>query len=99
MKTKACYSMTTISVQGNEQEVFEVYSNEEKELTLGFVYGEQMANLLSSAPEMLDFLKACGDCRSGDELEDFIVNNIEDVIASAEGSQQGHETDHLQPTA
>jgi len=34
--------------------------------------------------KMLGFLKACGDCKSGKELEDFVVNNIADIIDAAE---------------
>jgi len=34
--------------------------------------------------EMLHFLRACGDCTTGKELEDFVANHINDVISSAE---------------
>ena len=54
---KACYSSTTINVQGQDQEAFEVYANETKEQTIGFVFDKNMARLIASAPELLEALR------------------------------------------
>ena len=50
---KATYELTTILVQGEDQEMFEVYVDSSREQTLGFVTDEQTAVLLASAPTLL----------------------------------------------
>lgn len=47
------YSSTTITVQGNEQEVLEVYTDETKEQTLCFCFSEEHARLIAAAPTLL----------------------------------------------
>lgn len=42
-------NLTTISVQGNEQEVFEVYADDTGERTAGFVFDEEDADLFEHA--------------------------------------------------
>lgn len=46
--------------------------------------GELRANakLIAAAPEMLNFINACADCKSN-ELEDFFFNNYHKVIEKA----------------
>jgi len=55
---------------------------------IAIVYdGARNARLIAAAPEMLAFIKACLDTKGGDELEDFVANNAESVIAAAEGTK------------
>ncbi len=44
-------TMTTIQVQGNEHDVFEVYTDETREQTLCFCFSEEQARLIAAAPE------------------------------------------------
>ena len=43
------HTLTTINVQGDDQEAFEVYADDTKEQTIGFVFDERIARLLSAA--------------------------------------------------
>ena len=52
----ATYSLTTISLQGSYQSVFEVYADENKEKTIGFVFDEEQSRLLGAAEELLEAL-------------------------------------------
>ena len=46
---------------------------------------ELIVRAVNSHEELVEFVKACLDCKSADELHDFVVNNAEDVLAKAEG--------------
>jgi hypothetical protein len=46
------HTSTIIDVQGTPQEVIEVYADEEKECTIGFIYGKPLAELLSQAHDL-----------------------------------------------
>lgn len=54
---KPTYTLTTIAVQGDEQQVFEVYTDETKEQTRAFCFDEADANLIAAAPELLGSVK------------------------------------------
>jgi hypothetical protein len=51
------YDLTTIDVQGSEQEVLEVYSSPAKEMTLGFVFDEDDAYILSHGKELVKAMR------------------------------------------
>lgn len=46
------YILTKIDVQGDPQTVFEVYADESREQTVGFVFTEEDANLLIDALQL-----------------------------------------------
>ena len=71
------YNLTTIYVQGNDQEIFEVYADESCEQTLGFVYDEERAQLLAAAPNLLA------------ALEDVELRCTQARIASTIGKEKG----------
>jgi len=52
-----CYALTTITVQGAEQEVFEVYADETRAQTIGFVFDEGDASRLFYAVKMEAIIK------------------------------------------
>ena len=90
------YNLTTIYVQGNDQEIFEVYADESCEQTLGFVYDEQRAQLLAAAPELLAAAKAAlADLEGmtpiaypdGNEVEERTVAELRAAIAKATRSE------------
>lgn len=88
------YSLTQIPIQGNEQDVFEVYSDDSKEQTLGFVFDELLAQklvrvvnsheeLLATVKEYLHDLER-GKIPTGEywnERREFVLQ----AIAKAEG--------------
>jgi len=47
-----CFVLTTITVQGEEQEVFEVFADEARAQTIGFVFDEGDARRLFYAVKM-----------------------------------------------
>jgi arginase family enzyme len=53
MNAEATYSLTTITVQNDEHECFEVWSDESKEITLGYLYNESDVDLLGQANNLL----------------------------------------------
>jgi len=57
MKDNKVITQTIITIQGEPQEVFEVYANETKEQTIGFVFDETTAKQLVSAPDLLKALQ------------------------------------------
>lgn len=55
----ATYNLTTINVQGDDQEAFEVYADESREQTIAFVFDEKLAALVAACPDMLAALVLC----------------------------------------
>lgn len=49
--------LTTILVQGSEQEVFELYADESKEQTIGFSYTETDGRMMEAARDLLAVVK------------------------------------------
>jgi len=50
-------SLRTLNIDGDEQEIFEVYADEDKSTTLGFVYDENKAPFLQHSKELIDTLR------------------------------------------
>lgn len=90
---KSTYSRTTINVQGDEQEAFEVYADESREQTIGFCFTEEDACRIGVGRAMLDVLEdAAMDLQTWLEGatpgEDFpetrrIIESAEAIIALA----------------
>lgn len=51
----------------------------------GDTESEANARLIAAAPDLLEFISACFDCKSADELHDFVINNAETLIAKTKG--------------
>lgn len=66
------HSLTTISIQGDEQPVFEIYADEDHEQTLGFAYDETNAHLWTNASDLLEACKAPELDAAHDELSDLL---------------------------
>lgn len=85
------YTETTISLQGDEHQILEVYADETMEQTIAFCWDEEQANLIAAAPALLE---VCKDVR--DQFKDLrdaigdtsnitlIEAKIKDAIAKAE---------------
>lgn len=86
----AAYSLTLINVQGNVQEVFELYADESKEQTVAFVCDENQVNVIGAAP---DLLRACQAALAylADPASPYYINRkkaaemIHKAVAKAEG--------------
>jgi hypothetical protein len=66
--------LTTIDVQGSEQEVFEVYESPAKEMTLGFVFDEKDAAILYRGQELVNAVEELVDYeRNAEDLSDDIT--------------------------
>ncbi len=88
------HTHTTIEVQGNPQEVFEVYADAEREQTIGFVFDEHVAKILPGAVNSYEAMKAAletlkrgitpdldtDDCR-------YLWNIAEQALLLAEGKE------------
>lgn len=46
-------------MQGDEQQVFEVYADESREQSVAFTFDKTHARLIAAAPELLEALQAC----------------------------------------
>lgn len=88
------YDLTSIKVQEDYQQAFELYANEEKEQTLAFVFDEKFVKLYAAAPELLEACKYVVNYhREHDTGEgelyglDFVTTCIA-AIAKAEGGRE-----------
>ncbi len=55
------FTQTTITVQGNDQEAYEVYADESMEQTMAFCFDEEIANLI---PATLDLYTTCKNMKA-----------------------------------
>lgn len=60
------YSLTQIEVQGDSQDVFEVYADKSKEQTVAFVYDEKLAKNLVRAVNSHEKLILAAKCALAD---------------------------------
>ena len=75
----ATYSLTTINVQGDDQEAFELYADEEKAQTVAFVFDEKQTVLFDAAPDLLEACHAAVEvleCNCGGKCEGSCTKGI-----------------------
>ncbi len=85
MDKKSTYTLTTINVQGDDQEAFEVYADETKEQTKGFVFDEKDARLFAAAPDLLAAIRYALEFPT--EVNPTIRKRLKAAIAKAEAGQ------------
>ncbi len=77
-------SFTNIIVDGEEQQAWEVYSDDTKEQTVGFIFSDDDAVKVEEMSNMINLLKECKDfiCRWDDLDEGELAMNkkIEDML-------------------
>jgi len=75
------HNLTTINVQGDDQEAFEIYADETKEQTVAFVFDESRVHLYEAASELLEALKqiAKGEGRFSKDPFQHCQNTVEDM--------------------
>src|SRR5690242_1518075 len=94
--TQKSHVLTQIEVAGSPLDVIEVFENDSKEMTLGFVFDSEQARLLQAAPELLQILQDVrawlelhleqGNINAGTANRDGdLVSQIRAAIAKAEG--------------
>lgn len=54
---------------------------------IGLAYSEADARLWAKAPELYALLVALGECKTGDEAHDLIVNQGADLLEEIEGKE------------
>ena len=81
------YTMTTINVQGDNQEAFEVYADDTREQTIAFCFSEQEAALIAAAPDLLAAAMGVVKTVTPDKLKGTVKTNFSEQVALSQLSK------------